>query len=53
VAQRLVPSVEFWWNYGEVYIAPGVLVTDGLQLSQRRKRILSIELAGLIKRSLN
>jgi len=48
----------YWQNFGffdheEVYMAPGLLVTDGVQLSQRGKRILVHELAGLIKRALN
>jgi len=47
-----------WWNFdlfdhGEVYTAPGLLATGGLQLSQRGKRILGHELAGLIERALN
>jgi len=46
------------WNFGfcdhgEVYMAPGLLATDGVQLSQRGKRILAHELAGLIERALN
>jgi len=46
------------WNFGffdhdEVYRATGLLVTDGVQMSQRGKRILAHELAGLIKRALN
>ena len=47
-----------WWNFGffyhgEVYMALGLLVTDGVQLSQRGKKILGHELAGLIERALN
>jgi len=42
-----------FFDHGEVYTAPGLLVTDGLQLSQRGKRILAHELAGLIERALN
>jgi len=47
-----------WWNFGffdhgEVYTAPGLLATDGVQLSQRGKRILAHELAGFIERTLN
>jgi len=38
---------------GEVYTAPGLLATGGTQLSQRGKRILGHELAGLIVRALN
>jgi len=46
------------WNYdffdhGEVYMAPGLLATDGVHLSQRGKRILTHELEGLIERALN
>jgi len=37
----------------EVYTAPGMLATDGVQLSQRGKRILGHQLAGLIERPLN
>jgi len=40
-------------DHGEVYTAPGLLVTGGTQLSQRGKRILGHELAGLIERALN
>jgi len=39
--------------HGEVYTAPGLLATSGTQLSQRGKRILGHELAGLIERALN
>ena len=42
-----------FFNHGEVYTAPGLLVTGGTQLSQRGKRILGHELAGLIERALN
>ena len=42
-----------FFDHGEVYTAPGLLATDGWQLSQREKRILSHELAGLIERALN
>jgi len=47
-----------WWNFGffdhgEVYMAQGLLATGGVRLSQRGKRILAHELAGLIKRTLN
>ena len=38
---------------GEVYTTPGLLATGGTQLSQRGKRILGHELAGLIERALN
>jgi len=42
-----------FFDHGEVYTAPGLLATDGVQLSQRGKRILTHELAGLIERALN
>jgi len=47
-----------WSNFGffghrEMYTGPGLLVTGRVQLSQRRKRILGHELAGLIERALN
>ncbi|KFR02209.1 hypothetical protein Y956_05133, partial [Nipponia nippon] len=46
------------WNFGvfshgAVYMAPGLLETDGVHLLQRGKRILAQELAGLIERALN
>jgi len=46
------------WNFGffdhmEVYMAPGLLATDGVWLAQRGKRILAHKLAGFIKRALN
>jgi len=47
-----------WWNFdffdhGEVYTAPDLLATDGVQLSPTGKRILAHELAGLVERTLN
>jgi len=42
-----------FFDHGEAYTAPGLLVTGRSQLSQRRKRILGHELAGLIERALN
>jgi len=47
-----------WSNFGffdhvEVYTALGLLATSGAQLSQKGKRILGHELAGLIERALN
>jgi len=39
-----------FFDHGEVYKAPGLLATDGVHLSQRGKRILAQELAGLIER---
>jgi len=42
-----------FFDHGEVYTAPGLLVTEGVQLSQRGKRILGHKLAGLIERALN
>jgi len=41
-----------FFDHGEVYMAPGLLTTDGVQLSQRGKRILGHELAELIERAL-
>jgi len=41
-----------FFDHEEVYTAPGLLATDRLQLSQRGKRILGHELAGLIERAL-
>ena len=44
-----------FFDHGEVYKAPGLLVTNetgGMQLSLRGKRILGQELAGLIDRAL-
>jgi len=42
-----------FFDHGDMYTAPGLLVTGGVQLSQRGKRILGHELAGLIERALN
>jgi len=42
-----------FFDHGEVYTAQGLLVTDRVQLSQRGKRILALELAGLIETTLN
>jgi len=42
-----------FFDHGEVYTALRLLATDRVQLSQRGKRILGHELAGLIERSLN
>ncbi|KFQ34587.1 hypothetical protein N331_07827, partial [Merops nubicus] len=42
-----------FFNYGEVYMAPGLLAKDGAHLSPRGKRILAQELVGLIDRALN
>jgi len=42
-----------FFDHGEVYMAQGLLATDGVRLSQRGKRILAHELVGLIKRALN
>ena len=41
------------FDHGSVYVAPGLLATDGVHLSQKGKRILAQELAGLIHRTLN
>jgi len=42
-----------FFDHGEVYTAPGLLATHGVQLSQRGKRILAHKLAGLTERALN
>ena len=42
-----------FFGHGEVYTAPGLLAAGASQLSQRGKRILGHELAGLIERALN
>jgi len=42
-----------FFDHGSVYMAPGLLATDGLHLSQKGKRILAQELAGFINRALN
>jgi len=42
-----------FFHHGEVYMAPGLLTSDGVQLSPRGKRILAHELAGFIERALN
>lgn len=45
---------EFWgFDCGLVYTTSGLLVIDGIHLSQRGKRIFTQELTGLIKRALN
>jgi len=41
-----------FFDHGEVRTAPGLLATGRSQLSQRGKRILGHELAGLIERTL-
>ena len=42
-----------FFNHGLVYRTPDILASDGMQLSQKGKRILGQELAGLIERALN
>jgi len=42
-----------FFDLGSVSMAPGLLETDGVHLSQKGKRILAQELAGLIDRTLN
>ena len=42
-----------FFNHGLVYRMPDLLASDGMHLSQSRKRILEQELAGLIDRALN
>jgi len=40
------------FDHGSVYM-PDLLATDGVHLSQKGKRILAQEIAGLIDRALN
>ena len=42
-----------FFDHGVVYLASGLKSADGYHLSQRGKRILAQELAGLVERSLN
>jgi len=42
-----------FFDHGEVYMAPGQLATDGVELSPKGKRILAHDLSGLIERTLN
>ena len=42
-----------FFDHGLVYMTPGLLVMDGVCLSQRGKRIFAQELARLIERALN
>jgi len=42
-----------FFDHGEVYTALGLLAKGVTQLSQRGRRILGHELAGLIERALN
>ena len=42
-----------FFNHGLVYRMPDLLALDGMHLSQRGKRILGQELAGLTERALN
>jgi len=35
------PYVAAFFDHGDVYTAQGLLVTDGVQLSQRKKKILA------------
>lgn len=43
----------FFFGHGLVYTTQGLLATDGVQLSQRGKRIFFQELAGLIELALS
>jgi len=43
---------EFFKN-GMVYMAPGLLASDGIQISRRGKSIFAYKLVGLIDRALN
>ena len=42
-----------FFDNGMAYTAPGLLVSDGIQLSERGKRVFAHELVGLIDRALN
>jgi len=48
-----------WWHNfgffdnGMAYMAPGLLASARIHLSQREKRVFAQELAGLIDRALN
>jgi len=42
-----------FFDHVSVYMAPGLLATDGVPMSQKGKRILDQELTGLIDRALN
>jgi len=57
VAKRLLPLqvffLFFYFYHGAVYLAPGLMAADVSHLSQRGKRILAQELAGLFERALN
>lgn len=56
---RSIPSsvngvAEIWgFDCGMVYTTSGLLVIDGIHLSQRGKRIFTQELTALIKSALN
>jgi len=42
-----------FFDLGSVYVAPGLLATEGVHLLQKGKRILAQELTRLIYRALN
>lgn len=42
----------FFFNHETIYSAPGLLPTDGIHISQRRKSILGQELIGFTERAL-
>ena len=42
-----------FFDHGSVYMAPGLLTTDGVHLSQKGKRILAQKIAGLIDTAFN
>jgi len=48
-----IGAILFFFDHGEFYMDPDLLATNGIQLSQRGKRILAHELAGLIERALD
>lgn len=41
------------FDYGAIYMAPGLLETDGVHLSRKCKRFLPYELTGMIERAFN
>jgi len=42
-----------FFDNGMAYTAPGLLVSDGIHLSQRGKKVFDHKLAGLVDRALN
>jgi len=42
-----------FFDNGMAYMAPGLLASDGIHLSQRGKRVFAYKLAGLVDKALN